>query len=256
MQKKKFFSLVLALAMIFTMSISAFAGTSTTPANEFNATATVKMPTISVTLPTSPGALFINPMGFKLVVKDSSSSNAKAPGTAAGAADAANTDITLSDEKVISPSYPIYNSTPMDLDVYVNPVATLTGTPTALAIASDYPFATDSTKNEVFIYAQFNPENATKDPSSYVPSVTKTTFAKDTEGLLAIPAKAVKDPTKVGTIIKATGDEALGAMAMTFFGDCNSNAKLEWVDSEALTVTMTFTFKPAAPATPTTPTTP
>jgi hypothetical protein len=248
MKNKKFLSLILALAMIFSMSVSVFAGADPDLGNtQFTATATVKVPSINVKVPSTAGAIFINPMGFALKIDS---------GAAATAAEKANdTDGTaISSEKVISPIYTIKNESPMKLDVLVNAVATIAtegaDVPKALAVASA-PIATDSTKNEVFIYAQFDAPTTAVD-SSYEATMTKVAYNATTPASnhLVVPAKAVKENTKVGTMVEA-GDDTFGVMNFQFFGDCNPNAKLEWETGDKLTVSMTFTFKPAVtPATP------
>ncbi|MBR4546045.1 MAG: hypothetical protein IKO14_08775 [Oscillibacter sp.] len=275
MKKKKILSLILALAMIFSMSVSVFAsgtdtggtstntgGTSTntggtssgsggasTYGTDFEALASVVVPTINVKVPATQGKLFINPMGFELKIAD---------GAAASAADKADTTIKLSSEKVISPVYMIENESPMKLDVLVNGTAALEGTPTALAIGSVYPFASDNTKNEVVIYAQFLAATEVKAVTDEVrnnasvgnPATYNSKSPAD--NLFGVGTKAADTAKKVGTMLAATSTSGTlnsGLMYFQFFGDCNPKAKNEWNGGDQMKVSLAFTFQPVTTTT-------
>jgi len=229
MKTKKFLSMVLALAMIFTLCVSAFADDP--DPNEFSATATVKIPSISVTVP-STQPLFINPMGFEVKIAD---------GTAAGADDEANTKTS---NKIVSPVFIISNASPMKLDVNVIASATPATTNKALTLATA-PIATDDTKNSVFIYAQFGEvsgddgeETLASASSSYTaPADSATTFPQ-----LALTTKAPTKPVNVGTVAKGGDDPA--KFGFQFLGDCTANPKLDWNAGDSVDVKMIFSFKP------------
>jgi hypothetical protein len=233
MKTKKFLSMVLALAMIFTLCVSAFA--EDPDPNEFKATATVKIPSISVTVPaTAP--LFINPMGFEVKIAD---------GSAAGSEDEANTKTS---SKIVSPLFIIKNASPMKLDVNVIGSVTPDSTNKALAIATA-PIAADDTKNSVFIYAQFGAVNgddgeetfATAPGTYTAPQDTATTFPQ-----LALTTKAPTKPVNVGTILKATDDTTPSKLGFQFLGGCTANPKADWNAGDKVDVSMIFSFKPSA----------
>jgi len=257
MKHKKFLSILMALAMAFSVCVSAFAaasedltgivqGTTTGTENDlgntqFTATATVTIPDIEVVVP-STGTLFINPMGFELVVMK---------GEAATGDDKSSTDIMTSSEQIISPAYVIENKSPMKLQVLANPLATVTtGTTTIASTAA----LTESTKNEVFIYAQFDQVDNTVTsfaieditPASKVAYTADGANAAKTQGFVAVPSKALKDAVEVGNIVAADNDNGSGFMTMQFFGACAGAPKADWDETTSLTVAVAFTFKPIA----------
>jgi len=251
MKAKKFLSMVLALAMIFTLSVSVFAEgeqAAATNDKEFKADATVVIPAIDVTVPTT-GEIFINPMGFTLNV---SGTNKGKTATAAEAS-ASDAAVTTSDSQVASPIYYIKNSSPMNLEVSVSPLATVDAGAKALSIASTSDLSA-STKNEVFIYALFvDEENEDTTVNGFDPNMLDVTpaYTKDGEnGAVAVPAKALKEPVVVGTVLKISDDNTPvpGAMSMRFFGSCSAQPKTDWNNGDKVSVTMTFTFKPVPDA--------
>jgi len=233
MKNKKFISLVLALAMVFSMSVSVFAsgGAAATPAadpNTFTATAEVKIPPISVTVP-STQPLFINPMGFSVNIAD-------------GSAAAADATEGITSNKVVSPVFEISNASPMKLDVgviasagTVSLAAGSTATAPTMSIASA-PIADGDTKNSVFIYANFG----TPDNDGVLAEVP---YDAEKAATLAVTPKAPKDPTIVGTVNPGDGTDPT-VFGFQFLGDCNANAKNEWTPGEKVTVTLVFSFKP------------
>jgi hypothetical protein len=244
MKNKKFISLALALAMVFSMSVSVFAsgGAAATPAadpNEFNATATVKIPDIDVTVPaTAP--LFINPMGFEVKI---------ANGDVAENSDAA---YEKTSNKIVSPVFIISNASPMKLDVNVIGSVTPAETNKALAIATA-PITAEDTKNSVFIYANFGTPTGSEGQevlaapaNGYTaPAENATTFPQ-----LALTTKVPTKPVNVGQIAKSTGDAT--KLGFQFLGDCAANPKTDWNPGDKVDVKLIFSFKPVAetPATP------
>jgi len=225
MKAKKFLSMVLALAMIFTLCVSAFAD------DEFKATATVKIPSITVTVPQT-GTLFINPMGFTVKIAD---------GEAASNDDEAN---TKTNSKIVSPIYTISNGSPMKLDVNVIGSVTPDSANKALTIATA-PISSDDTKNSVFIYTQFGAvtgddgeETFSPAPAAYtVPADSATTFPQ-----LALTTKVPTKAVNVGTV--AAGGDDPAKFGFQFLGDCTANPKLDWNAGDKVEVNLIFSFKP------------
>lgn len=249
MKRKKFLAMIMALAMMFSLCVGAFAD-DPAPSNNFEGTATVQIPTIAVSV-TNSATLFINPMGFKV----------KLDGTAAAVTDA-DADTTTS--KIVSPVNPIVNNSPMQLSVGVIGSVTPKEGNVALAI-NPTPIAADDTKNSVFIYANFGVPTYTAaveasgdtpaTPEKYV--LASANYNADTPATLALTTKAPTTPVVVGNVaaatVSGTGDDAVttpGRYAFQFLGDCNPNAKNDWNAGDQVTVNLAFTFKPveASPA--------
>lgn len=258
MKTKKFLSLVLALAMVFSLSVSVFAEgeqaqESEASSNTFTATATVSVPDIEVTVPSTPGAIFINPMGFTINLEGDDA------GEAAAAASVDDDDapvVATSSEKVASPMYTILNDSPMKLTVFAAPLATPAESNTVISVTNGVAIAEGSTKNDVFIYAQFGEPTPTTDDDDaivYTP-LTQTAFVAPTDttevySTLGIPTKAAKTPFKVGTIKAVTVDDegnTPGVLGFRFWGKTNDAAKTDWLNAagESVSVTIAFTFKP------------
>lgn len=255
MKHKKFLAMLMALAMMFSLCVGAFADDpAPAPAadpNAFQGTATVQIPTIAVSV-TNTATLFINPMGFKVKLAD---------GSAAAVTDEEETTTT---SKIVSPVNPIVNNSPMQLSVGV--IGSITPKETNVALAlSPTPIAADDTKNSVFIYANFGVPTYTAADDTATPPVTEkyvlaaADYSADTATTLALTNKAPTTPVVVGNIaaatVSGTGDSAVttpGRYAFQFLGECNPNAKNAWNSGDQLTVNLAFTFKPveaaAAPA--------
>lgn len=256
MKTKKFLSLLLALAMVFSLSVSVFAEGEEEAADDktFTATATVSVPDINVTVPSAAGAIFINPMGFTINLEGDDAGEAAAAASADDDED--ETPILTSNAKVASPMYVITNDSPMKLTVYAAPLATPAEGNTVISVTNGVAIAEGSTKNDVFIYAQFaEPTSTTDDDDAvvYTP-LSQTAFVAPTDSTevystLGIPTKAAKSPFKVGTIKAVTvGDDANtpGAFGFRFWGNTNDSAKTDWLNAagETVSVTIAFTFKP------------
>jgi len=229
MKNKRLISMILALAMIFTLSVSVFAEDPAADPNDFKATATVKIPDIEVTVPAAP-ALFINPMGFDVLI-------------ATGAAATAETEANLkTNNKIVSPVNIITNASPMKLDVNVIGSVTPAETNKALAIVTA-PIAAEDTKNSVFIWANFGTPTG-DDGEEVLASTAYATPAEDatTFPQLALTTKAPTKPVNVGTVAKGGDDPA--KFAFQFLGDCNPNAKLDWNAGDSVEVKLVFSFKP------------
>jgi hypothetical protein len=262
MKHKKFLAMLMALAMMFSLCAGAFAADDPADGNtNFSGNAEVKVPALKVSVPTS-ATVFINPMGFKVTLD----------GQLASAEDASDAT-KVTESKIVSPIIPIINNTPMELSVGVIGSVTPKEGNVALAI-SPTPITADDTKNTVFVYALFDeptytpaveanpsatpPVAAQAEKYSWPESVT-TTYNSTTpaDNTLALTTKAPTTPVVVGSIDAATYTAATestpakttpGRFAFQFLGDCNSNAKSAWNPSDAVTVALAFTFKPAPAA--------
>jgi hypothetical protein len=253
MKHKKFLAMLMALAMMCSLCAGVFAADDPADGNtNFSGNAEVKVPALSVSVPTT-ATVFINPMGFKVALD----------GTLASA-ELASDASKVTSSKIVSPIIPIINNTPMELSVGVIGSVTPKEGNVALAV-SPTPIAADDTKNTVFVYALFGepdytPANTTATPPvaekySWPNSLT-TTYNATTpaDNTLALTTKAPTTPVVVGNIDAATYTAATdsaaaktepGRFAFQFLGDCNANAKNAWNPSDAVTVALAFTFKPA-----------
>jgi len=233
---KKFTSLVLALAMILSMSVSVFAADPADPNEgnlEFEGTATVKIPAIKVSVPKS-ATLFINPMGFEVAI---------ATGDAATGEEEA---YLKTNNQIVSPVNVIKNSSPMKLSVgVIGSIALAEGNTGGLALASAYPFSSEDTKNSIFVYANFGTPSG-DDGAETLTAVPYSAPAADAASVpqLALTAKAPAKPVTVGEINKSTSDPV--KFAFQFLGACNPNAKNDWTGGDKVTVKLAFTFKPVA----------
>lgn len=239
---KKITSMILALAMVFTLCVSVFAE-DPAPAdpNKFETTATVNIPDIDVEVPTA-APLFINPLGFSVKIANGAS--------ATGDEEA----YQVTKNQIVSPVFQIKNSSPMKLKVSVLGSAiadkattgfTMTGAPIEVEKTDAEGNKGPNTANEVFIYAYFDKvsgegtEATMKDPTSFTDAGTKA-YAL----LKSAPATSAT-PTEVGEIAAAADGEP-SILGFKFLGEVNQNAKADYQNGKSAAVSMTFTFKPVA----------
>lgn len=216
---KKVLSLVLALAMVLTLAVPAFAGSST-PSNTTDITGTTKAPTITVTVPAS-AAVTVNPYKMEVTVGSDK----------------------VSDQIIFATQY-VENTSDVALVFDV----TVTGKKEGNAI-----FSTTSTAgkivatNSVFLYAEFGA--ATADDGSGDPTWGNAFDTKATN-MVAISDKAVTK--KAVAELAATDGSTANYLAFKLAGDASSQPTTAWTASDKVgaTIAFTFTAKATTPATP------
>lgn len=257
MKSKKLLSLGLSLVMSLSLAVPAFAAANTDNTTEISGT--YKDVVIDVVVPNT-GVAFINPYGLDLKVPQSEG-------------DTAN-DVTITGQQIVSAPMAIMNKTAMDLSVS----ATVTGAITPITVPDGetaptlMKFATNTTKGvgtnpdapdyvapatgkSAFVYFQAkqatNTTGTAADVAAEYAAWGASAYNEATDVIVAAKAVAKEN---VMTLRAAAMDNAgvfdsykagsIGMFRLT--GDCTSGSKVNWTDKDKFTVTVAFTFTPAA----------
>lgn len=242
---KKFLSMLMAVAMVATMGISALASSGGSGSSQsqvwdgsLSAAGSVALPEIDVvcSAPSTGAKLFVNPYQFELktdtaealTLAEDGETGTDRPDTKSGA--------------VFSPTYVLFNKTAIALDVYVNGKAEVKSPSTMTIAKADV--LPDSTKKEVCIYAHFGAVTL-EDASSLTTTVKTFTPGTDASTKFMLGAAEAKEAQKVATLAKSTA-EAFSAVGFEFDGSAAKDPKEAWVEADKVDVSLVITFKPAA----------
>ncbi len=256
MKSKKLLSLGLSLVMSLSLAVPAFAAANTSNTTEISGA--YKEVTIAVDVPAT-GKAFINPYGLDLKVPQ---------------AEGDSTEVTIKGQQIVSAPMAIKNKSAMDLSVS----ATVTGkiTPITVPDGQTAPtlmkFATGTTKGSgtnpdapdyvapatgKSAYVYFQAKQATNTTGTVADIATEyaawgaSAYDEDTDVIVAAKAVAKENVMTLraadlednGTF-KAFKAGSIGMFRLT--GDCTSGSKANWTDKDQFTVTVAFTFTPAA----------
>lgn len=245
---KKLLSLIMAIAMMATMTVTVFADDDPPAAepadpNAMEASGTVQIPDIDVSIcgvPATGATLFINPYGFELKL---------ATADIKTIAEIEDETINTTTDKVFSPTYYLENNTTLALDVYVNGHATVkTGSTMTLAKDALDPA---STKKEALVYVTFGDTTVDRTASPVVaaaltPPATFSAASPGNNFLLGLADAKVSQ--KVGSLAASTDADNKAVYGFQFAGNAVSDPKEAWADTDGIDVSLVFSYKPAAPA--------
>lgn len=236
---KRLFSLLMALAMMATLSVSVFADD---PTPNFEAEGTVQLPTIDVTYAGGDGKVFVNPFGYPMAFDDAAQAEIQATDAAATTYSEAIASTHTSD-KVFSPTYWIENNTTLPLAVYVNGKAT-PSTGVTLATAT---VPANSTKKEVFLYATFKKvgtdEGCATWSSDKVVHFTPSTYSKNDKFNFVLASGYAKTEQFVINLPASTSQANKGKIAFQFTGSAAPNPTTPWGEGDTVDVALAFSYK-------------
>lgn len=232
--KKRLFTGALAGALAFTLSVPAFAG-STTPNRTTNITGAYEDITIDVMVPTT-GEAQINPYALPVNL-DTNGTN------------------KISGEQIVTKPLAIANKSSVDLNVSATVTTTATGD---LTLATTAPAATVKTKS-AFVYMQMKHSEMTNSDvaaSNGVSGFTAATINAEAEAWTQ-PYNAAKDlllngakeATKENMIVlaKAGAAGAIQTHGVALFrlaGQVVADPTEAWTTRDGFTASVAFTFRP------------
>lgn len=237
--KARICSGAMAGVLALSLAVPAFAAGNTPMNTQTEITATYQKVDIKVIVPQT-GTALINPYGLDLKVKD-----------------AANNEVTISGQKIVTAPMALQNQTAMNLKVG----ATVTGTVSA---TSDMRFSTealaaDNTTKMAYVYLQAGSSTLAGNATTVTAAAIATAFAGwEAEAYDAATDVIVSDrgaSTENFAVLKAakmnvtTGefDEYKnGSIAFVrLAGDCPADPRGGWADTDGFTVNVAYTFAPA-----------
>jgi hypothetical protein len=240
MKMKKFFSLMMALAMTAALAVPAFATATEfgTASNKTEQNVTVKAvtqePTISIAMPSvNTNPVIVNPYGIKW------------SGDLNGL-----TALTDQTDQIISRALNVENKTNVKLKVDVTVTTTLGGNMTLSTtdLANGKTEAADIaaelgkvTKNQAYVYVAFKDMGTTK--GTTVPAKVEADTSAGTPAnyiVLKSGAVTVKDLLT----LPAASESAAGYLAFGFGGNAATKPTTGWTAKDTITAAVAFTFTP------------
>lgn len=215
--KKKFLAAVLSMSMVLGMGTSVFAADATTEVNkadesgvygaEISAETDVKVPKISVTVPSTMGKIALNPYKMEYEV-----------------------DSTPYKDQIVSIENEITNAS--DVAVAVNVASLQAEVPqgSGVTFATADLKGTETTKS-VFMYLEF------KSGDNY-----KGSYDAKSENQLLVGSSKAASKAKMVTLDADGGDKTTANFK--FEGKVASNPAKSWAEGDKFTVKLKFTFTP------------
>lgn len=253
---KRIMTGALATAMSLSMAVTAFAADA--PANETVIEGAYKEIPIAVTVP-AKGEAQINPYGLPVEYEKSDTNKVK-----------------IANQQITTAPMGISNEGDIDLDVSATVIGTTKGAfkfvaseeaITGKGAEGDADYVAPSSLANGFVYLQAKPTAAPATPNAdgvndaYITTCADATWtaAYDEDAdipVSTIAATAVAKP--LGTLKKATlsaagvvtAYDAGSCLAVRLAGVVTESPRTPWAAADGFTVTVSYSFKPAAPAAP------
>lgn len=227
--KKKLFSMILAIAMLASLAMPAFAGSSTSSGNRQESltyTATTNIPAVTVTMPTT-NTLTLNPYGMTVSIS--------------------NAEHT---EQIISPVQYITNKTAAAMKVAVKATATVAGN----AILSAKPCTGKETTLNAFVMAELQEVSANTDEPTWIADMDDATTINEKCYPQIIPTAEGKTAPGILSVSAASSTTA-NYIALKIMGNLAGNPTGGWTAADKVDVKLEFTFTPGVANAVTIPTT-
>lgn len=205
MNIKKTLSMVFALIIVLTAAFPALTHAAGIPytGSAFESNALVVLPVVDVDIPTSAGAIVVNPYALRVDEDDS---------------------------QIISDVQTLTNRTPLPLQVSVS----VTGTVNGEAKFSDTKVTKRETEKKIFLYLIFQEQT---DPDD----IRQVSYNPDNVKHILLSKSTVKK-TDFITLKKAPLPDA-NYLSFQVFGNCAGSPTKEWTGNDTVGMTIAFSFK-------------
>lgn len=227
--KKKLFSAIMAVVMIATLALPAFAGSvGSGGATEESMTYTTntQTPSVTVTMPTTK-KLVLNPYGMTVNIN--------------------NTDYT---DQIVNPTDYITNLTQAPLKVGVKATATRAGN----TILVTKPCTGKEVTNNAFLMVELAQAAATTDEPDWIADMTDATTINEKCYPQIIPIESTGKTNAAILSVDKTDGSTANYIAVKVLGNLAGAPTGGWTEADTANVTLVFTFTPSVANTVTLPT--